>query len=134
MKLAEALALQKAAKKKGKSKYRAKRTVLDGITFDSETESKRYAILLLEQRAGFIRNLVAHVKYRIEFNNIHICNYTSDFEYERREPVLGSMSDEWVRVVEDVKSEATAKKQRDWPRTQKLMLACHGIKIYEVII
>lgn len=131
MNLKEGLALQAAAKKKGKDKYGAKRTVLDGITFASGSEAKRYGALLIEQRAGLIRNLALQVKYQMMVNGHLIGTYTSDFEYES----LTNLKNEfgawiWMKVVEDHKSGGT-KRQRDWPRTKKLMLACHGIAIHE---
>lgn len=125
MDLKEGLALQAAAKKKGKDKYGAKRTVLDGITFASGSEAKRYGALLIEQRAGLIRHLVCQVKYQMVVNNVLIGTYTSDFEYERK-----AGTGLWFPVVEDHKSRGT-KGQRDWPRTKKLMLACHGVTIHE---
>lgn len=124
MKLAEVLALQAAAKKKGSDKYKAQRTVLDGITFASKGEANRYAVLLLRQKVGELRNLRCHVLYRIEVNGYFIGTYTSDFEYEEK------VGNEWVKRVEDYKSAGT-KRQRDWPRTKKLMLACHGISILQ---
>ena len=40
-----------------KSKYRAVKTEVDGITFDSKREAARYMELMLMQRAGEIKRL-----------------------------------------------------------------------------
>lgn len=131
MNLKEGLALQAAAKKKGKDKYGAKRTVLDGITFASGGEAKRYAEIALHQKLGLIRNLTCQIKLPIIFNGIHICNYTADFSYEELTPDYEDKTKaSWKPVVEDFKSKGT-KRQRDWPRTKKLVRACHGITIRE---
>lgn len=134
MKLAEALALQAAAKKKGRDKYKAQRTKLDGLVFASKGEAGRFAVLQLRQKVGEIRNLTTQVLYTIKVNGVHICTYTADFEYDevQQKLDLGNTAAiiQWRHVVEDFKSNGT-KRQRDWPRTKKLMLACHGITIFE---
>ena len=38
-------------------KYRSKRTVIDGITFDSKKEANRYCELKLLEKSGEIKNL-----------------------------------------------------------------------------
>ena len=45
------------------NKYGAKRTTIDGKTFDSTKEANRYTSLLLLQRAGVISDLQTQVKY-----------------------------------------------------------------------
>lgn len=42
---------------KGANKYRAQKTVVDGITFDSKKEAKRWCELRLLEKAGHIMNL-----------------------------------------------------------------------------
>lgn len=131
MDIKEGLALQAAAKKKGNDKYGAKRTVLDGVTFASQGEAARYAELLTMQKAGLIRDLKCQIKFPIAFNGIHICNYTADFSYYELTPEHEDKTKAfWKPVIEDFKSGGT-KRQRDWPRTKKLMLARHGITICE---
>ena len=46
-------------------KYHAKRTRLDGLTFDSQKEARRYAELKLLERAGQIHSLRRQVKYEL---------------------------------------------------------------------
>jgi len=56
-------------------KYNAKKTVIDGITFDSKKEAKRYSELELLKKAGevswFLRQVPfdcgGRVKYRLDF-------------------------------------------------------------------
>ena len=47
----------------GKSKYGSRKTIVDGISFDSKKEASRYRELLLLERAGKIGNLRRQVKY-----------------------------------------------------------------------
>jgi len=102
------------------NKYHAKKTVVDGITFDSKREAARYRALKTLERAGEIANLVLKVRYPLVVNGVKIGRYTSDFEYEEN----------GQHVVEDVKSPAT-KKARDYRLRKLLMLALHGITIRE---
>jgi Protein of unknown function (DUF1064) len=80
-----------------RSKYKNKKTVIDGITFDSIKESKRYAELMLLLRAGEINNLKCHPFVSISINGIHICKVFADFSYFEMNK----------RVFEDVKSRGT---------------------------
>lgn len=105
------------------SKHHAKKTKLDGYTFDSLSESYRYAKLKLAENSGEIGGLRVHPRFPIVVNSQRICYYIADFSYVDKD---GS------DVVEDTKSE--------WTRTlpvyrlkKKLMLAVYGIDIVEVI-
>lgn len=102
------------------NKYHAKKTVVDGITFPSKREAKRWLQLQQLQRVGEISGLQRQIKYDLVVNGVKIGRYTSDFEYEEN----------GEHVVEDVKSNATAT-ARDYPLRKKLMLAIHGISIRE---
>lgn len=48
-----------------RSKYHAKKTTIDGITFDSRREAKRYSELKLMERAGAISDLRRQVRYEL---------------------------------------------------------------------
>lgn len=48
-----------------RSKYGAKKTVLDGIRFDSKAEARRWSELLLLQSAGKISDLVRQVPFEL---------------------------------------------------------------------
>lgn len=47
------------------SKYGAKKTVFDGITFDSKREAERYRALVLLQSAGEIADLKLQVSFEL---------------------------------------------------------------------
>ncbi len=98
------------------SKWRNKKTVVDGITFDSESEAEHYSELLLEQQAGTISGLELQKHYRLDLNGYHI----ADFVYQRNGET----------IVEDVKFKPT--KTRVYRIKKKLMQAIHGIEIHEV--
>lgn len=110
---------------KGRSKYNAKTVQLDGITFDSKSEAKRYAELLMLERAGAISDLQRQVEFTlipaqyIDGKCVErACKYKADFVY----------LEDGKRVVEDVKGLKT----KDYIIKRKLMLYIHGIRIMEV--
>lgn len=47
-------------------KYRAKPTIVDGVRFDSKKESRHYQALLLEQRAGTIKEIELQPKFVLQ--------------------------------------------------------------------
>ena len=106
------------------SKYSAKKTVLDGIEFDSRKEANRYAELKVMERAGVIRNL----KLQEEFELIPRCGKERPAKYHADLSYTIAATGE--RVVEDVKSRAT--KTKDYILRRKLMNWRHGIEIREV--
>jgi hypothetical protein len=83
------------------SRFPAKRTTVDGITFDSKREAKRYGELRLLERAGEIVLLNVQPAFPVEINGKPLCTYTADFAYfdVRKQE----------RVIEDVKSSGTRK-------------------------
>lgn len=46
-----------------KSKYHAKKSVVDGISFDSKKEADRYLVLKSQQRQGIISDLQMQVPF-----------------------------------------------------------------------
>lgn len=64
-------------------KYRAKKTELNGIVFDSKKEAKRYAELLLAETAGEIEDLQRQVNFSIYLGVTKICAYRPDFTYRQ---------------------------------------------------
>lgn len=108
------------------NKYRNKLTKVDGITFHSQREARRWGELKLMERAGKVKYLERQVKYSLDVNGYHICSYISDFNYSVKTVVENG----WVMkvVVEDVKGILTP----TYKIKRALMLACHGIKIWEV--
>lgn len=80
-----------------RSKYGAVKTVVDGITFDSKAEARRYGELKLLQAAGVIKDLEMQPRYDITINDKFCAFYKADFRYIQD----GEM------VVEDVKGMKT---------------------------
>lgn len=112
------------------TKYHNRKTVFDGITFDSKKESKRYQELLLLERGKEIYNLQTQVRFellptqKVEGKTVERpVHYVADFVYHR------STDDQMV--VEDVKSEAT-RKLPAYILKRKLMLFREGLQIQEI--
>ena len=80
-------------------KYRNVKTKIDGITFDSKKEAKRYTELMLLKNQGVIKDLELQPKFDIIINEKKIAFYKADFKYFD----IGRY--EWI--VDDVKSPAT---------------------------
>lgn len=110
------------------SKYRNVPTVIDGIRFASKKEAKRWGELRLLEQAGEIQQLERQVRYSLDVDGQHICNYVCDFRY--RELVEGRPFDVNRLVIEDVKSRPT--KTREYLIKKALMKAIHNIEIKEI--
>jgi len=106
---------------KKSSKFGAKKTIVDGITFDSKWESERYGQLKAMERGGIVTDLKLQVKYDIVINDIKICKYIADFVYKEESP-----DGEIKEIVEDAKGFETP----EFKLKKKLMKAVHGIDIY----
>lgn len=100
-----------------RSKYGAKKTVVDGITFDSQAEATRYGVLKVIQAAGLITGLRLQVPYQITVNGKKVCRYVADFVY----------IENGKEVVEDVKGMKTPV----YNLKKKLMEAVFGVVIFE---
>lgn len=88
------------------NKYGAKKTVVDGITFDSQAEARRYGSLKMLEKLGRISGLELQPKFDLRgVNDGHVCFYKADFRYYEH----GADGMMLGRVVEDVKSPITAK-------------------------
>lgn len=109
------------------SKYGAKKTVVDGITFDSKREAERYCELKLLLRGKAIRDLRLQVKYElvpaVRYNGKvmqRAINYYADFVYTDNRT--------GEEIVEDVKGYKT----QVYTMKKKMMLEKYGIQIREV--
>lgn len=118
-----------------RSKYGAKKTVVDGITFDSRKEARRYGVLKALEQDGEISDLQRQVPYELipEHREPDIigprgghkkgkliesaCKYVADFVYIRN----------GEQVVEDVKGVRTP----EYRIKRKLMYDRFGIRIKE---
>lgn len=100
------------------NKYGAKKTVLDGIRFDSKAEATRYATLKQWERCGAIYNLRLQTWHELKAANGAVaCRYRADFDYfdtSTGEP-----------VTEDVKGVLT----RDFKIKTKLFRDQYGREI-----
>ena len=122
-----------------KSKYKAIKTTVNGIEFDSRKEARRYQELLLLERGKAISNLQLQVKFvlipaqyeeverygknghRLKSHRRLVekeVSYIADFVYE----------EDGKLIVEDTKGFKT----KDYIIKRKLMLYEKGIKIREV--
>lgn len=100
------------------NKYHNIHTTIDGIRFDSKKEARRYADLILLQKAGAIRQLELQPRFPIVVNGVKVCTYVADFAYFEN-----------ARVVEDVKGVRTAV----YKLKAKMLLACYpGIDFREI--
>lgn len=110
-----------------RTKYGNRKTVIDGITFDSVKEANRYAELRLLEKAGWISDLEMQKPFELQPAFLHDgkkiqpIKYIADFTY---------LCD-GKPVVEDVKSPAT-RKDKVYQLKKKMMLYVHGIEIKEI--
>lgn len=107
-------------------KYGNKKTVVDGITFDSKKEATRYTELKLLQRAGEIFDLQRQVPFTLIPKQTRDgkvierpCVYKADFVYKDKDG---------TEVVEDTKGMRT----KEYVIKRKLMLWQFGIEVKEV--
>lgn len=117
------------------SKYKNKKIEVDGITFDSRKEAKRWLELRQLEQAGEITDLQRQVKFVLipsQYIDVPIdghrfekkcvereCSYKADFVYKDS---FGAV------CVEDSKGFKT----KDYIIKRKLLLYVHGIQIKEV--
>jgi len=109
-----------------KNKYSAQRTTLDGITFDSKKEARRWAELCLLQKAGEIADLIRQVPITLEGRQGPLLTRTGrrmritvDFAYT--DLVSG------LTVYEDAKGVPT----RDY-EVRRAVAAAQGVEVIEV--
>lgn len=87
----------------GRSKYHARKTTVDGITFDSKREADRYLVLKGMEDDGVIEDLRRQVRYELvpafDVDGTHYrpVYYVADFAYV----------EDGKEIVEDVKGMRT---------------------------
>lgn len=108
-----------------KTKYGSRKVSVNGETFDSVKEYRRYCELKLLEKAGEIYDLKRQVRFElIPSQRINgrvaerACLYIADFVY----------TENGLTVVEDTKGFKT----KDYIIKRKLMLKVYGIQIKEV--
>jgi hypothetical protein len=110
------------------SKYGNKRVEVDGITFDSQAEAKRYAELKLLEKAGQISGLRIQPRFPFYYQPAKgmtselIFTYVADFSY------VDNVPPHPMTVVEDVKGFRTPL----YLLKKKLIEAQYGIAITEI--
>ena len=95
-------------------KYRAKKTEVNGILFDSKLEAERFQQLLLLEKAGEISGLMLQVEFQIlkgwtnpeTGEKVKSRHYVADFVYNDRE------TGAWV--IEDTKGIETPDFRLKW--------------------
>lgn len=119
------------------NKYRARKTTIDGITFDSRKEATRYQYLRDLQKRGDITDLQMQVKFQL---------IPAQYEHDRTGRLSGKIRGRLLEkevsyradfvykdkdgreIVEDVKGVRTPV----FIIKRKLMLFIHGIRVTEV--
>ncbi len=101
------------------NKYRAKRTLVDGITFASKKEAARYEVLKILEKAREIKILKLQPRYDFNVDGMYIGFYKGDFLY------FDNVKKE--QILEDCKGFKTPIYQLK----KKLVKALYGIDIYE---
>lgn len=102
-----------------RSKYHARRTTVDGITFASAAEATAYNNRMLAVRSGLIADLELQPRFPLVVNGVKIGDYIADFRY--RNCTTGAV------IVEDVKGVRTPV----YRLKRKLVKALYDIDILE---
>ena len=126
-------------------KYNNRKIIVDGITFDSKKEAKRYKELKMLEKAGIIHDLKRQVKYVLipaqyeRTSSVYVkgnikgkpkkgrliereCAYYADFVYLQ----------DGNTIVEDVKGYRDGQAYNLFVIKRKLMLYVHGIAVKEL--
>ena len=91
-----------------RNKYRAKKETVDGYTFDSRKEARRYVSLKMLQMAEEITDLTVHPKFVLQEGfiwhgkSVRPITYSADFMYHTNKPDT-DYPNAYITVVEDVK-------------------------------
>lgn len=107
------------------NKYKARKTTVCGIEFDSQAEADRYLVLLSSQQAGEISGLVLQPKYELQPSfkrngkTERAITYTADFEYIEAGQI----------ITEEVKGFET----KDWRLRRRLFLYQYPDHVLRVI-
>jgi len=107
--------------KRSRPKYGNKKTVVNGIKFDSKWEAERYLYIKSLERAGRVKDLELQVRFNLVVNDQKICAYIADFRYKREDK-----EGVWQEIIEDAKGVETP----EFKLKKKLMKACLGIDIF----
>lgn len=127
-----------------KSKYFAKKVIVDGVEFDSKKEANRWAELKLLEKAGKINNLKKQVPFvLIPSQYVEETIYTPKRHKEKKVKKLVEKKIVYIadfvytdengnQVVEDVKGYRKNGAYYIYVLKRKLMLFIHGIRVVEI--
>lgn len=102
-----------------RSKFGAVRTEVDGVTFASKAEARRYGELKLLWKAGTLATLELQPSFDLIVSGVKVGRYVADFSYHKPDGEL---------VVEDVKGMPTPV----YKLKKRLVAALYGIQIQEI--
>lgn len=112
-----------------RSKYGAVKTTVDGVTFASKAEARRYQELRLLEKAGEVTELELQPKFPIyvsingrsrHMGDKPVCTYVADFRYR-----FGPTG---ILMIEDVKGMKTPV----YRLKKKMVEAQYGVEIIEI--
>ena len=125
-----------------KSKYLAKKVIVDGITFDSKKEAERYLFLKQQERKGLISDLQLQVPFVLipaQYEEVKTFTKKGKEKISKKliERKLSYIADfvyfkDGETVVEDVKGFRNSTAYSIYVIKRKLMLYFHGIRIAEI--
>ena len=116
--------------KNGGNKYHAKKTSVDGITFDSAKEAKRYTVLRDMEKRGEIHALQRQVQFTL-IPSQKAPSGKTERAVSYRADVVYTDADNHM-IVEDVKGYRRGAGYNVFRIKSKLMLYKYGIEINEV--
>lgn len=117
-------------------KYRSKKVIIDGITFDSRKEANRYCELKMLQRAGKIKNLEIQKSFELIPTQREPETMTKTGKVKQGKVIEQSVKyiadfvyiENGKTVVEDTKGFRT----KDYIIKRKMLLYFYGIRIKEI--
>jgi len=110
----------------GASKYGNKKTIVDGTTFDSKKEAKRYGELKILKRSGRILDFRLQPEFPYTVIHCHPTESMSTYTVKRKYIADFAVTYPDYHVeVEDVKGFST----QEFKRKKKIVEAIYGIKI-----
>jgi len=108
------------------NKYGNKKTVIDGITFDSKKEAKRYGELKMLKKAGRILDFTMQPEFPYITTHYHPTEAMSTYTVKRKYIADFAVTyPDYSVEIEDVKGFSTA----EFKRKKKIVEAIYGIKI-----
>ncbi len=124
-----------------RSKYYSKKVTIDGITFDSKKEAKRYRELALLEKSGAITGLERQVQFELLPKQRE-----APTEYYKRgknagQPKPGKVIEKSVNYIADfvyiengqkIVEDTKGYKTKDYILKRKMLLYFYGIRIREV--